>query len=277
MSNAPIKVALVQMTSGLDVDANAAFVRSAIAQGAAQGATLISTPEMTNFLAKGRAEAFARAVPESEDTVLQSAIDAAKTHRVWVHLGSLCIALGGDMLANRTLVITPNGDVTARYDKLHMFDVDLGAGEVYKESALYQQGDYAVTAEMCGAVCGLSICYDLRFAALYQTLAQAGAKILFIPAAFTQPTGEAHWETLLRARAIETGCYVIAAGQTGTHESGRKTHGHSMVIDPWGRVLESLERQPGILYASLDLQQVEEARRKLPSLSHSRTFDLLEA
>lgn len=276
MSNALIKVALVQMTSALDVAANAAFVRGAIAESAAQGATLISTPEMTNFLAKGRAEAFARAVPEDEDVVLRAAIDAAKAHGVWVHLGSLCIALDGDMLANRTLVITPQGTVAARYDKLHMFDVDLGAGEVYKESALYQKGAHAVTAEMCGAVCGLSICYDLRFAALYQTLAQAGAKILFIPAAFTQPTGEAHWETLLRARAIETGCYVVAAGQTGTHESGRKTHGHSMVVDPWGRVLESLEREPGILYGTLDLQQVDEARRKVPSLSHRRAFDLLK-
>lgn len=274
MSAKPINIALVQMTSGLDVQANAAYIEDAIAEAAGKGAAFISTPEMTNFLPKTRAQAFDRAVSEDDDIILKAAIERAKIHSVWVHLGSLCILLDDQALANRSFVINPRGQVTARYDKLHMFDVDLGSGEVYQESATYRRGTHAVTTDLCGAAWGLSICYDLRFAALYRTLASAGAHVLLVPAAFTQPTGEAHWETLLRARAIETGCFVLAAGQTGTHESGRKTHGHSIVIDPWGRVLGSLERARSILYASLDLDLVEDARAKVPSLSHSRTFKL---
>lgn len=274
MSAQPITVAVVQMTSGLDVGANAAHVSSAIAQAASNGAQVITTPEMTNFLSKSKAEAFSRARTEGEDPVLAAAIESAKAHQVWVHLGSLCIALSETQLLNRSFVIDPDGQIAARYDKLHMFDVDLGGGESYKESAIYRKGEHAVTTDMCGAAWGLSICYDLRFPSLYRMLAKAGAGILLVPAAFTQPTGDAHWEVLLRARAIETGCYVLAAGQTGTHESGRKTHGHSMIIDPWGKIVDSLERAPGILYAALDLEQVEEARRKVPALDHGRTFEL---
>lgn len=274
MSETPITIAVVQMTSSLDVEANAGTVTAAIAEAAGQGAQVISTPEMTNFLSKTKSEAFGRARAESEDSILAAAAQSAKAHKVWVHLGSLCIALSDTQLLNRAFVINPEGHITTRYDKLHMFDVDLGGGEVYRESAVYKQGEHAVLTDVCGAAWGVSICYDLRFPALYRTLAEAGAKVLLIPAAFTQPTGDAHWEVLLRARAIETGCYVIAAGQTGTHESGRKTHGHSMVIDPWGKIIGRLEREPGILYASLDMMQVDAARRKVPALMHGRSFEL---
>jgi len=270
-------VALLQMTSSLDVAGNAQTVKNAIAQAARNGASFISTPEMTNFLAKSRQQSFDRAVPEADDVVLKTAIDAAKHHSVWVHLGSICVRLSDDTLANRTILIGPDGAIHARYDKIHMFDVELGGDESYRESALYRPGDRAVTAQVGSAKLGLSICYDLRFGGLYRALARAGADILCIPAAFTQPTGEAHWETLLRARAIENGCFVLAAGQTGHHESGRKTHGHSMMIDPWGRVLKSLERQTGLLYSELALSLVQDARSKISSLDHDRSFEVCES
>ncbi|MEM6681882.1 MAG: carbon-nitrogen hydrolase family protein [Pseudomonadota bacterium] len=269
-----MQVALLQMTAGLNVEANARTVVDALGQAAARGVHLVSTPEMTNFLAKSKAEAFARAMPEAQDLVVNSARDAAQDLKLWVHLGSVCVKLSETRVANRTIVINPHGEITARYDKIHMFDVDLGAGEVYRESALYQPGETAVVTDIQDTKLGLSICYDIRFASLYRHLAQAGAEILCIPAAFTQPTGEAHWETLLRARAIETGCFVIAAAQTGQHESGRKTHGNSLIIDPWGQVLGRLERQPGLLYGDVDLTLVGGARSRIPSLAHDRPFEL---
>lgn len=266
------KVALIQTTTGLDAEESARHLCDAVAEAASKGAQLISTPEMSNFLAARRKEAMERAKTETDDPVLKSLAAAAKAHSCWVHIGSLCLRGPGDMLVNRGFLIDPSGGIVARYDKIHMFDVDLGKGETYQESALYQPGREAVLAKTPFGGIGLTICYDIRFPALYRNLAEAGADILLVPAAFTQPTGEAHWETLLKARAIETGAYVLAAGQCGAHESGRKTHGHSMVIDPWGKPLATLDRTPGLLYCDIDMTKVDKARRRIPALKHSRAF-----
>lgn len=276
MEHSKLTVALLQMTSSLDVAENAHHVSQAIGEAAKQGADILSTPEMTNFLSRKKADAFERAVQPSDDLVLKAAIEGAKTHKLWVHLGSLCCALDGEKLVNRSFVINPSGVVVAHYDKIHMFDVDLGDNEVYRESALYQPGEHAVVVDIGPAKIGLNICYDLRFAALQRAQAQAGASILLMPAAFTQPTGEAHWETLLRARAIENGSFVLAAAQTGKHECGRSTHGHSIAFDPWGNILESLAREPGVLYIALDLGLIDQARGKIASLQHDRPFDVLK-
>lgn len=268
------RAALVQMTAGLDVERSAAILSSSILDAAKNGAAFVSTPEMSNFLPARKAQALERAVEEDKDQTLQAARSAAFEAGCWVHIGSLCLKGAGDKLVNRGFLINPNGDIIARYDKIHMFDVDLGAGESYRESALYQRGNHCVVVETPLATFGLTICYDVRFPGLYASLAQAGACVMLVPAAFTQPTGEAHWDTLLRARAVENTCFVLAAGQTGQHESGRKTHGHSIAIDPWGSTIGALERAPGILYADINMDAVAQTRAKIPSLGHAKTFEL---
>jgi predicted amidohydrolase len=270
-----VRAALLQVTSGDEPEANLALLRPLVAEAAGRGAELILTPEVTNCVAP-RARLLAVARPEAEDPVLAGLREEAAARGVWIGVGSLALKgdEGGDgRLANRSLLLAPDGAVAARYDKIHMFDVDVSAAETWRESQAFRPGGRAVLARTPLAALGLTICYDLRFPHLHRALAQAGAEVLLVPAAFTRPTGEAHWEALLRARAIETGCWVLAAAQTGTHPGGRQTHGHSLAVAPWGEVLADAGRSPGVTLVDLDLAQVAEARRRLPSLLHDRPFD----
>ncbi|MGL4541166.1 MAG: nitrilase-related carbon-nitrogen hydrolase, partial [Polymorphobacter sp.] len=227
-----LRLGILQTNSGIDPAANAAMLVAAIAALAAQGAQLVLTPEMSGLLDRDRTRIMANVRSEADDVVLAAVRDAAARHGVWVALGSLAIAVDGDRLANRSFLIGADGAIVARYDKIHLFDVDLPSGERHRESATYRPGATAIVADTPFARLGLAICYDLRFAGLFVALANAGAQVLMVPAAFTRPTGAAHWHALLRARAIETGSFVVAAAQTGTHADGRSTYGHSLVIDP---------------------------------------------
>ncbi len=267
-----LRVGIAQTTTGIDPAAEAVVLAHAIAALAAQGAELIFTPEMSGYLDRDRKRAKGNVVGEDTDIVLAAVRNAARTHRVWVHLGSLALAVGGELFANRGFLIDNQGEIRARYDKIHLFDVTLSSGESYRESAAYQPGEQAVMAETPWGGLGLTICYDLRFPALHRALATAGAVLLSVPAAFTRPTGAAHWHVLLRARAIETGCFVIAAAQTGEHADGRATYGHSLVIAPWGEVLLDMGEAPGIATCDIDLAAVDAARGKVPALAHAREF-----
>jgi predicted amidohydrolase len=269
-----MRIALYQARTGIDPDANAADLSGAVREAKAGGAAMLFTPEMSGLLDQDRARASAHLSREEEDPVLAAVREAARAAGIWVHLGSLAL-LGGESgrLVNRGFVIDAGGAVAARYEKIHLFDVDLATGESWRESAAYAPGERAVVAETPVGRLGLSICYDLRFAGLYAALSGAGATALSIPAAFTVPTGEAHWHVLIRARAIESACFAIAAAQCGTHEDGRRTYGHSLVVDPWGRVrldMGSSEREVG--FAELDLSQTGEVRARLPVLRHRRPF-----
>lgn len=269
-----MKVALYQARSGIDPETNAAHLTQAVRDAAAGGAAILFTPEMSGLLDQDRDRASRQLRTEEEDPVLAAVRAAAAEAGIWVHLGSLAL-LGGDggRLVNRGFAIGADGGIRARYEKIHLFDVDLATGESWRESAAYAPGGRAVAAETPVGRLGLSICYDLRFAALYAALSDAGATVLAIPAAFTVPTGEAHWHVLIRARAIENACFAIAAAQCGLHDDGRRTFGHSLVVDPWGQVLLDMgaaEREVG--FAELDLGQIEEVRRRLPVLRHRRPF-----
>jgi len=268
-----VRVGLIQMCSGLEVAANVAEAGRMIGQAAASGARLIVTPEMTNVIAPGR-ERLEEALGDSDDGGAAEAF-AALARRLSVHLviGSLAVRRADGKLANRSLLFGPDGARLASYDKVHMFDVDLG-GESYRESRNYEAGERLVVTEAAGARLGLSICYDMRFPALYRTLAQAGAEIITVPSAFTVPTGKAHWHVLLRARAIETGSFILAPAQAGQHESGRLTYGHSLVVAPWGEVLADGGDMPGVVLADIDLAEVGKARRRIASLKHDRPFKL---
>jgi predicted amidohydrolase len=268
-----MRAALVQFTASDEPAANLARLRPMLAEAAGGGARLLCTPEMTNLLAP-RATLLDRARTEAEDPVLAGLREEAARLGAWIAAGSLAIRLPGEeRLANRSFLIAPDGAVAAAYDKIHMFDVDVSEAETWRESAGFRPGGRAVLARAGGAVLGLTVCYDLRFPHLHRRLAQAGAQVLLVPAAFTRPTGEAHWEVLLRARAIETGCFVLAAAQTGEHAGGRRTHGHSMAVSPWGAVLADAGRAEGVTVVDLDLSEVAEARRRLPSLAHDRGFE----
>ena len=212
-----------------------------------------------------------------ETQALAAFTAAARKHGIWLHIGSMAVKVGERRLANRSYLIAPDGEISARYDKIHMFDVDLGNGEVYSESVNYQAGSSAIVADLPWGKLGLTICYDLRFPALHRALAKAGATFLAGPAAFTRVTGEAHWHTLLRARAIETGAFVLAAAQGGRHENGRETFGHSLIISPWGEVLAESGIEPGVIVAEIDPHRVDAVRSKIPSLTHDRAFDIVEA
>jgi predicted amidohydrolase len=272
-----MKLALYQARSGIDPAANAAHLVAAVRDAKAGGAKILFTPEMSGLLDQDRARSARHLRGEEEDEVLAAVRDAAREEGIWVHLGSLALKGGeGDRLVNRGFVIDAAGEIRARYDKIHLFDVDLDTGESWRESASYAPGRRAVIAEgtPLGPL-GLSICYDLRFAGLFAALSGAGAAALSIPAAFTVPTGEAHWHVLIRARAIENACFAIAAAQCGRHEDGRRTYGHSLVVDPWGRVLLDMgdaEREVG--FAEIDLAQLGEVRGRLPVLGHRREFAL---
>ncbi|UTW55740.1 carbon-nitrogen hydrolase family protein [Kordiimonas sp. SCSIO 12610] len=269
-----MKVALVQLTTGRDPARSVDVALEQIRLAAATGAQLISTPETTHMMEMDRKLVLSKAYAEENDPGLKAFQMIAKELQVWLHIGSLIIKVADDKLANRSFLIGDDGSIKARYDKLHLFDVDLGSGEIYRESALYRAGKDAIVAETPWGEMGLSICYDLRFPELYRHYGEAGATLIMVPAAFTVPTGKAHWHTLLKARAIETGAYILAAAQTGLHETGRETFGHSLVIDPWGQIIADAGAEAGYITADLSLEKVAETRKKMPSLQHSRPFDM---
>jgi deaminated glutathione amidase len=274
--NAVFKAALVQMRSGRDPQANLAALLSAIEQAKVAGADYVLTPEMTNIMESKRERLFAGIVADENDPTLATLREVARKLAIYIHIGSLAIKASPEKAVNRSFLIDPKGEIVARYDKIHMFDVDLGNGESYRESNTYRAGELAVVADLPWGRLGLTVCYDLRFPALYRALAEAGASFLAIPSAFTQQTGEAHWHVLMRARAIENGCFVFAAAQGGKHESGRETFGHSLIVDPWGRVLAEGGTELGVVLAEVDPAQVAAARARIPSLHHGRRFELVE-
>ncbi|HEX8061709.1 MAG TPA: carbon-nitrogen hydrolase family protein [Allosphingosinicella sp.] len=267
------RIALYQANTGIDPAANAAALVAAVSEAAAGGAAMLFTPEMSGLLDRDRARAAARLRAEAADPVLASVRAAAARAGLWVHLGSLAIRNEeAGKLHNRSYLIDGEGEVRARYDKLHLFDVDLPTGESWRESASYAPGERAVVADSPVGPLGLSICYDLRFPDLYRALTDAGARVLAIPAAFTVPTGRAHWHVLMRARAIEAGAFVVAAAQSGLHEDGRETFGHSLVVDPWGEVVLDMEEGEGVGFADVELAEVEAVRARLPALRHRRAI-----
>jgi predicted amidohydrolase len=273
---ASFNVGLVQMRSGLAPEANLAAAVALIREAKAQGADYVLTPEMTNIMDIKRERLFATIVPEEDDASLANLRELARTLGIYVHIGSLAIKVSPERAANRSFLIDPHGSIVARYDKIHMFDVDLANGESYRESRNFRPGESAICADLPWGRIGLTICYDLRFPALYRALAEAGSSFLTVPAAFTQQTGEAHWHVLLRARAIENGCFVFAAAQGGRHENGRETFGHSLVIDPWGRIIADGGTEPGVVMATIDPAEVATARGRVPSLQHGRRFEIVE-
>ncbi len=274
-----MKIALAQMCSSIDPAENAPVVAAHIAKAAAQDCDIIFTPEMTGMMDCKRARAASHVSREADDPVLAAAREAASANNIWVQLGSLALLSDDDPAGkwvNRSLLIDSDGDIRARYDKIHLFDVDLSPGSSMRESSAYRAGEKAVVVPALESCIGLSICYDVRFASLYTALTNAGAEILSIPAAFTVPTGKAHGETLLRARAIESAAFVVAATQSGEHGDGRSTWGHSMVVDPWGRVLLDMGQEPGLGICEIDLGAIEEVRGKIPAVANRRTFALAE-
>ncbi len=270
------KAAMIQMRAGLAPAANIETAVRLIGEAKSAGAEYVQTPEMTNIMAVKRERLFATIVEEQADTSLATLRELARKLGITVHVGSLAIKVSPDRAANRSFLIDPNGDIAARYDKIHMFDVDLAGGESYRESRTYRPGEQAVLSDLPWGRLGLTICYDLRFPALYRALAEAGATMLAIPSAFTQQTGEAHWHVLIRARAIENGCFVFAAAQAGKHENDRETFGHSLIVDPWGRILAEGGTDPGVVMADIDLAEVAKARARIPSLQHGRRFEIVE-
>ncbi len=267
---------LVQLRSGLHPNANLDTTVKLINEAKSGGADYILTPEMTNILALKREHLFAVVAEEEDDKSLATFRELARKHGVYLHIGSLAIKLTNDRAANRSFLIGRDGEIVARYDKIHMFDVDLANGESYRESNSYHPGEIAVVADLPWGRLGLSVCYDLRFPTLYRALAEAGSSFLAIPSAFTKQTGEAHWHVLMRARAIENGSFVLAAAQGGRHENGRDTFGHSLVVDPWGRIIAEAGTEPGVLLAKIDPAEVAAARAKVPSLQHGRRFEIIE-
>ncbi len=271
MAGRSLKVACVQMRSTDSVAQNIEDAYALIKEAKSQGAEFIATPEMTALMEMRTKPLFEKAVAEEDDPALKAFKALAAELDIFLLIGSLAVRLSDTKCANRAYLIRPGGDVAARYDKIHMFDVEVGDGQNYRESKNYQAGTQAVLADIDGPKLGLSICYDLRFPHFYRELAKAGADILAVPAAFTDVTGRAHWHTLLRARAIETGCFVVAPAQGGHHENGRDTYGHSLIINPWGEIIAELDHQdPGILVSELNLPEVAEARSRIPALTHDR-------
>ncbi|MEO5707408.1 MAG: carbon-nitrogen hydrolase family protein [Alteraurantiacibacter sp.] len=267
-----MRIAVLQMTSGIDPAANAATIAAAIGAAKAGGAQMLFTPEMSGLIDRDRARAAPHIVPPGQDPVLAQVRAAARQQGLWVALGSLAVRRPDGRFANRSFVIDPTGAITATYDKMHMFDVTLASGETWRESAAYVPGEEVVTAAVPGlGTLGLSICYDVRFPALYQELGKHACDVVAIPAAFTKPTGAAHWHLLQRARAVEASAYVVAAAQVGRHEDGRETYGHSLVVDPWGEVLLDMGGdQPGLGFAEIDPARIAEVRAQLPSLANRR-------
>lgn len=273
-----MRAALIQLTVTDDPAANLAATQGFIAQAVEGGAGFVLTPEMTNCLSSSRDHQRAIFRSEEQDETLAALRRTAKEHGIWLLIGSLGLLTQDEdgRFANRSFLIAPDGNIAARYDKIHMFDVNVSETEVYRESSAYRPGGQAVVADAGWAKIGMTVCYDLRFPQLYRRLAQGGAQVICIPAAFNHITGAAHWETLVRARAIETGCFVLAPAQTGfhaeAHGKGRRTHGHSLAVAPWGEILADAGTDPGVTFVDLDLSQVQAARGRVPSLSHDREF-----
>ncbi|MEI2387351.1 carbon-nitrogen hydrolase family protein [Breoghania sp. JC706] len=269
------KAACVQTRSGRDVAANIASVETLIRAAASDGAAYVLTPEMTNLLERDRAALMAKIAGEADDPTLARFRQLARELGLWLHIGSLAIRIDDKTVANRGFLITPEGAVAARYDKIHMFDVDLDNGESWRESRTYRPGEKSVVAELPWLNLGMAVCYDVRFPALFRAQAKAGAQALTVPAAFTRQTGQAHWHTLLKARAIENGAFVFAAAQGGRHEDGRETYGHSLIIAPWGEVLAEADHdEPGFILADIDVDEVAKARGRVPALANERPFTI---
>lgn len=267
------RAAAIQMCSGMDVGRNVERLNELVREAAAEGAVYVQTPEMTGALQRNRKALFAALKPEETDLVVAAASALARELSIHLHIGSTAIDIGGGKVANRALLFAPDGRKIASYDKIHMFDVDLDNGESWRESATYQPGCEAKVVSLPFARLGLAVCYDVRFPQLFRAQALAGADILTAPAAFTRQTGEAHWSILQRARAIENGAFMISAAQGGLHEDGRETYGHSIIIDPWGRVLaEAGGEGEAVLVAEIDVAAVAAARAKIPNLKNSREF-----
>jgi predicted amidohydrolase len=266
------RAAAVQMRTGTTVDTNVADAERLIREAAKAGADYVLTPEMTTILDRDRARLLAAISPEESDPSLKRFRALAKDLGIHLHIGSRAIKLGEDAVANRGFLIAPDGAILSRYDKIHMFDVDLAGGESYRESRLYRPGNAAVTADLPWTRLGMSVCYDVRFPNLYHVLARSGAAVMAIPAAFTRTTGEAHWHVLIRARAIETGSFIVAAAQGGSHEDGRETFGHSMIVDPWGKILAEAGTEPGVILAEIDPATSALMRGRIPALANERAF-----
>ncbi|WP_085810217.1 carbon-nitrogen hydrolase family protein [Sphingomonas sp. TZW2008] len=264
--------AILQMTSGIDPAANADVIVRAIDEAAQGGAAMLFTPEMSGLLDRDRARSAQSIVAEDDDHVLAAVRNAAARTGMWVHIGSMAVRRADGRLANRGFVIDDSGAIRARYDKIHLFDVDLPTGESWRESSAYAAGEAAVVVDTPLGRLGLTICYDLRFPDLFRSLSDAGATILTVPAAFTRPTGAAHWHILLRARAIEAACFVIAAAQTGEHADGRATFGHSLAVDPWGEVIADLGESAGVTLVAIDRERIAEVRARIPVLEHRRAI-----
>ena len=269
-----VKIALFQSQTGIDPAANAARVVDAVGQAAGEGAAMLFTPEMSGLLDRNLERATGNIRVEDEDQVIAAARNAAHAKGIWVHLGSVAVLTEGAQLANRSFVIDPRGEIRARYDKIHLFDVDLPTGESWRESNTYRHGQEAVVVigTPVGTL-GLAICYDLRFPALFARLAEANADVIAVPAAFTVPTGKAHWEVLLRARSIEAGLFVVAAAQSGHHEDGRTTYGHSLVVDPWGEILLDMGDGAGVKVVEVNLSRITDVRSRVPAISHRRPIE----
>jgi deaminated glutathione amidase len=273
-TTSPFRAALVQMRTGRSVAANVDTVAKLLREAKSLGADYVQTPEMTALMEADRKALFANIAEEEHDRALIAFRELARELKIIFHVGSLAIKVSPDKAANRSFLIGQDGEIAARYDKIHLFDVSLANGETHRESSSYSPGETALVAELPWGRLGLSVCYDLRFPALYRALAEAGAHFLAIPSAFTRQTGEAHWHVLVRARAIETGCFVLAAAQGGKHENGRETFGHSLVVDPWGRIVAEGGVEPGLVMAEIDPALVAEARSQVPALEHGRRFEV---
>lgn len=267
-----LKVALLQLNSGPDIAANLAVVDDMVRQSADRGAKFILTPENTCHMVATAEEKLRTSPDQSHHPALPLFSALSRDLGVWLMAGSIAVKVAEDKIANRSYLFNDRGGIAASYDKIHLFDVDLPTGESHRESQSVRPGSHTVTAETPWGAVGMSICYDLRFAYLYRAMAQKGARILTVPSAFTVPTGKAHWDVLLRARAIETGSFILAPAQTGTHDGGRKTYGHSLVVDPWGEIIADGGEPAGVVIANLELSAVERARNAIPALRHDRSI-----
>jgi deaminated glutathione amidase len=268
--------AMVQMRTGLLPEPSFEQAAGLIREAARQGADYVLTPEVSNMMQQNRNALFELLATEQDDRSLKAYRALAAELKIHLHIGSLALRASPEKAVNRSFLIGPDGTLIASYDKIHMFDIDLPGGESYRESANYQPGETAVIADLPWGRLGLTICYDVRFPALYRALAESGAAFFTVPSAFTRKTGEAHWHTLLRARAIENGCFVFAAAQGGMHENKRETYGHSLIIDPWGTVLAEGGVEPGVIMARIDPARVATARKTVPSLQHGRRFSVVD-
>lgn len=275
-SGAPFTAAMVQMRTAMLPETSLAQGIALIREARDKGADYVQTPEVTNIIQQNRKALFELLANEEDDRSLKAYRELARELKIYLHIGSLAVRANPERAANRSFLIAPDGNILASYDKIHMFDIELDGGESYRESANYQPGETAVISDLPWGRIGLTICYDVRFPALYRALAEAGASFITVPSAFTVRTGEAHWSTLLRARAIENGCFIFAAAQAGKHESGRETYGHSLIVDPWGEILAEGGTEPGVVLAKIDPAKVLSVRKSIPSLQHGRRFGLAD-